>query len=144
MKTKTLLAITTIGTLLTFSARADFFDNFDSYANQAAFNSVWTAQSGGTVLSLETATVSSAPNAISQSTTVAAQVTHLMNAAPLTGLDWTFNYYLSGNSTRDFAQLYLSGRHSLDLWTEWRPELRRLQHHCRRQVFRALHACNTC
>ena len=61
MKTKTILAMATIGAALTFSARADIIDNFDSYATEAAFDAAWTLSSG-TGLDLYTAQFVSSPN----------------------------------------------------------------------------------
>ncbi len=104
MKIKALVIILAASGL-TLGARADFFDNFDNYANQAAFNSIWAADTGGTVLSLQSTTSFSAPNAIAQSTTVAARVNHLFAGVQGNVLDFSFQFYDSGGS-RDFAQLY--------------------------------------
>ena len=90
---------------LIFGARADFFDNFDSYANQAAFNAIWTANGGGSTLALESTNSFSAANAIAQSLTTAAQVNHLMAGIQGNVLDFSFRFYDAGG-TRDFAQVY--------------------------------------
>jgi hypothetical protein len=88
------------------SARADFFDNFDSYANQAAMNAVWTVDLG-TALTLSTANSVSAPNSVSQSTTVASRIYHYLGSS-IQGdqLDFSFDFYYTGTGTRDFAQVY--------------------------------------
>lgn len=108
MKNKTFLAITATAAVMALTARADFFDNFDSYANQAAFNSVWAVDTGvaGT-LALRTDISYSAPNAISQSTTAATRLwTSLGSSIQGSLLDFSYEFYYTGNGTRDFAQVY--------------------------------------
>lgn len=108
MNSKTLLAITATVAVTTLTVRADFFDNFDSYANQAAFNAAWAVDNGvaGT-LALKSDLSFSAPNAISQSTTAATRLWRSLGST-IQGdlLDFSYEFYYTGNGTRDFAQVY--------------------------------------
>src|SRR5438309_6880461 len=105
MKSTTLLTLLSVTAGLSLSARADFFDNFDGYSTQAGFNAVWAADTGGTVLSLQSANSFSGPNAIQQSTTASARVNHLMSGIQGNVIDFSFEFYDSGG-TRDFAQVF--------------------------------------
>ena len=105
MKSKFLLTAVAAAAGMVLNTRADFFDNFDGYANQAAFNAVWTANVGGTILGLESTTNFSAPNAIQQTTTALAQVNHLMTPIQGKVMDFSFKFFDNGGS-RDFAQVY--------------------------------------
>jgi hypothetical protein len=107
MSTRILLSAFGIGAALTLSARADFFDNFDSYANQSAFNASWTVDTGAAgILALEGTNAFSSPNAIMQSTTVATRLYHAMPNIAGDQLDFSFQFEIGSASTRDFAQVY--------------------------------------
>ena len=109
MKIKIILATIAIGAVLTFTARADMFDNFDSYANQAALLAAWngTAPTGtGLQLSQSTPDPVSAPNDVEVTTTASYRLVRNIGtpiAANL--LDWKFDLY-DGGGSRDFANLY--------------------------------------
>lgn len=100
MKFNSLFMLAAAG--LTLSAPADVFEPFD-YANQAAFNAVWSADTG-TGLTLQSGTAF-AGNAILQSTTAASRVNRLMPGVQGNVLDFSFQFFDAGGS-RDFAQLY--------------------------------------
>ena len=108
MNNKTFLAITATVAAMTLTARADFFDNFDSYTSQANFNATWAVDTGTAgILSWESTTSFSAPDAISQSTTVATRLwTSLGSTVQGNVLDFSYEFYATANSTRDFAQVY--------------------------------------
>lgn len=114
MRAKTFVAITALSLLTSAScvlAQAPiFFDNFDSYADQAAFNAVWNVGlvGGGGFLSTEQAF--SPSQSIKQDTAAARQSGHDitpvwgLNSAPLT---WSFEFYDStqANNLRQFATI---------------------------------------
>jgi len=107
MKINSVLSLTTIGSVLAFSARADLYDNFDSYADQAAFDAVWTTQVGGGV-DLYTGQSVSAPNSVMNPSTAAGQSWQLMAPINATLLDFSYDFYDfdASNSARDSAMAY--------------------------------------
>ena len=106
MKIKSILEITTIGIVLTFTAQADLFDNFDSYTTKAQFDAVWTP-STGTGLDLYTAQSVSSPNSVKNPGTTAQASRRLMAgvAAPLMDFSYDFYDFDANNSARDYIQI---------------------------------------
>ncbi len=105
MNARTFLTTLAVGCSLAVTARADFFDNFDSYADQAAFATAWTINSG--TLSLQTTTAHSAPNAVGWVSSAAARAYRAVGGAGVaaSAIDWSFWYYDNG-ATRDFNCIY--------------------------------------
>ncbi len=114
MKIKSILAITTIGVVLTFTAQADLFDNFDSYTTKAEFDAVWTP-STGTGLDIYTAQSVSSPNSVRNPGTTAQASRQLMVGVPATLLDFSYDFYDfdGGNNARDYAQIQSRSRNRL-------------------------------
>jgi hypothetical protein len=109
MKSKTFVAIVTIGAALTLTVRADLFDNFDSYANQAALTAAWnaTAPTGtGLQLSQSTPTPVSLPNDVEVTTTASYRlVRSLGTPIAASSVHWRFDLY-DGGGSRDACALY--------------------------------------
>ncbi len=107
MRTKTILAIATIGAALTFSARADIIDNFDSYANEAAFDAAWVP-STGVGIDLYTGQSVSAPNSVKNPGTLA-QASRRYDSTGVSALllDFSYDFYDfdASNGARDFIQV---------------------------------------
>jgi hypothetical protein len=107
----------TLTTLLvsTLVSWADFSDNFDGYANKAAFDASWTV-SVGLGLDLNTSEFASSPNSVKNAATAstpAAQSRKLIAPdasgwAPTDNFTFSFNFYDSVVSTglRDYGMLY--------------------------------------
>ncbi|HOX56928.1 MAG TPA: PEP-CTERM sorting domain-containing protein [Candidatus Paceibacterota bacterium] len=109
MKSKTLLAVGAISAALTLTVRADFIDNFDSYANQAALTAVWNQALSGTEMLLDssgTPAAVSSPNVVKQTTTAASRVGRSAGMGVQANLlNWSFDFFDAGGS-RDFNGLY--------------------------------------
>lgn len=111
MKTSKLLL--TLGVLAagTWVGSAQLSDNFDSYANKAAFDAVWTP-SVGAGLGLNTAEFVSSPNSVKNTataTSIAAQSRRFLStAAPGNNFSFEFNFYdyNAANNVRDYGMLY--------------------------------------
>lgn len=85
------------------------FDNFDTYADTAAFDTVWT-DNAGAGLSLNTATFASSPNSVwnaNYATAVASSREHMTAVSAFT-LNFSFDFYdYTGQAnSRDYAHLY--------------------------------------
>ena len=116
MKNKTLSTLAVIGAALTLTAQADLYDNFDSYANDAAFDAAWTV-SVGTGLDLNTAEFVSGPNSVKNPGTTAQQSRIAMTPVAANLLDFSFSFYdyQTGNS-RDYGMVY--SRAGGGAWTD--------------------------
>ncbi len=84
------------------AASAQFIDDFDSYADQAAFNAVW---SGASPMSLTNNNWVSAPNSIYQGTVAQQSYRHLGTSIPLQQLYFSFNFY-DERGTASLARTY--------------------------------------
>ena len=106
MKNKTLLAITAVGAGLTLAAKADIIDNFDSYANQAAFDAAWTT-AVGTGLDLNTSVFVSSPNSVKNPGTAAAtSIRYDSTGVSALLLDFSYDFYdYDAGNARDFMQV---------------------------------------
>ena len=109
IKTLTIAAVTVVASAQWVLAQPIFFDNFDGYADQAAFNAVWNVglTGGGGTLSTEQAF--SPSQSIKQGTIAQASGHDItpswgLNSAPLT---WSFEFYDStqANNLRQFGAL---------------------------------------
>lgn len=110
MNTKSLL--TALGVVLISSSligQTLFFDDFDSYADQAAMNAVWTLAPNALTLSGDQA-YSPGQSAFAPGNTTAYMMTH--DVAPVWGTDanplvWSFQFYDStqANNLRQFATI---------------------------------------
>lgn len=109
MKNKLLLAITAVGAVLTITARADFFDNFDSYADQTALLAAWNATTPtgtGLQLSQSTPTPVSSPNDVAVTTTASYRLVRSIGTPiAVSSVHWTFSFY-DGGGSRDICALY--------------------------------------
>lgn len=116
MKIKSILSGAVLSTLLVSNASADLFDNFDSYANKAAFDAAWTV-SVGTGLDLNTVEFVSGPNSIKNPGTLAQQSRRAMTPMAANILDFSFSFYdyQTGNS-RDYGMVY--SRAGGGAWTD--------------------------
>ncbi len=117
MKTRIGLPVLSVAVALTATARADFSDNFDSYADQAAFEAAWTPI--GTVApisaTLATDQASSAPQSVRvDGTTTTGQQSNRRSfpetglVSPLTNIVFSFDFYDSNAAAapyRQFSQL---------------------------------------
>jgi hypothetical protein len=98
-------------------AQAVFFDNFDSYADQAALNAVWTPLAGGILLDTDgTPVPPSAPNTLYQDTASRAGARNLgANSVQLRDIDFSFDFYDGGAALgRIFARLESRGTNPTD------------------------------
>jgi hypothetical protein len=111
MKTMKFVAagVAVIGSALISSAQLS--DDFDSYANKAAFDAVWTP-SVGVGLDLNTAEFVSSPNSVKNAataTSTAAQSRRFLStAAPGHNFSFQFDFYdyNAANNVRDYGMLY--------------------------------------
>ncbi len=107
LTTRILMLGLSIGGLLLASmpAKADFFDNFDSYNTTTDFQGAWTT-TVGTGFSLNSTNVSS-PNSVWNPTTNAATSRHQMPTIDALNVDFSFDFYDSTTANaRDFGQMY--------------------------------------
>lgn len=82
-----------------------FFENFDSYADQAALNAVWTP--GTAAMTLDTAQAWSSPNSIYQGTIAQQSRRYLGVEIPASELDFSFRFYDGGAGLgRTFGMIY--------------------------------------
>lgn len=107
-----LLAATTV------TASAQWTDNFDSYADQAAFNAVW-ANSGSPVL-LDTdndPVAPSPPNTVQQGTAAQQSRREIGTGIMLKDIDFTIDFYdAAAGTARAYAMVY--GRGGAGGWTD--------------------------
>jgi hypothetical protein len=106
MNNKTLLAVTSTVALLTFSARADFFDNFDTYTvGSLNGQGGWTVDTG--TLNVTAAASSSAPNSVVWASSASSRAHIAVGGTGIaaTALDWSFKFDDVG-ATRDYNALY--------------------------------------
>jgi hypothetical protein len=90
-------------------AYASLNDNFDSYQNDTAFNSVWAA-STGTGLSLTTGVSVSGPNSVKNPGNNAQSNRRQMDSIYGHELNFSFYFYdFDGGNGRDYASLYARG-----------------------------------
>lgn len=100
------------------ASQAAFLDNFDSYADQAAFNASWT---GTSQMTLTSDRFVSSPNSIYQGT--AAQQSYKNIAADsvaLRDMDFSFDFYDetgTGSLARTYGMVYSRGTNPTDPWT---------------------------
>ena len=97
---------------LTAGAQAAFFDNFDSYANQAAFNAVWTPGTAAMTLDTDGSPApQSSPNTIAQGLDAAAAFRNLgADSVQLRNVDFSFDFYDGGAALgRTYALLESRG-----------------------------------
>jgi hypothetical protein len=115
MNQRLLFSGVVLTTLAFDSAKADLFDNFDGYADKAAFDAAWTV-SVGTGLTLTNQFLSS-PNAVVNPGTLAQQSRHAMAPISSSILDFSFSFYdfQTGNS-RDYGMVY--SRAGGGAWTD--------------------------
>ena len=102
------MAIAAIGAALTLTARADFFDNFDSYtAGSLNGQGGWTVDTG--TLNVTAAASYSAPNSVGWTSSAAARAHRAVGAANAgelaSTIDWSFRFDDVGG-TRDFNCIY--------------------------------------
>jgi hypothetical protein len=106
MNKTSLLVITTLGAVLTFSARADFFENFDSYTTGSLNGQGgWVVDTG--TLNVTSADSVSAANSVvwSSSAGTRAHIGLGANSQMASQVDWSFNFKDVGG-TRDYNQIY--------------------------------------
>jgi hypothetical protein len=101
-----IVAILSVTLALTATARADFSDNFDSYADNTAFAAAWTINAGAGLV-LNTAEYVSAPNSVVNPGTAAASSRIQMANIPASQLDYSFEFYdYSIDYSRDYGMAY--------------------------------------
>lgn len=87
-------------------------DNFDSYADQAAFNSVWATSATAMTLDTDgTPTPVSSPNTIAQGTAAQQSRRAFTSVAP-TDIDFSFSFYDemgTGSLARTYGMIYARG-----------------------------------
>lgn len=92
--------------LLAATANAMLIDNFDSYADNAALMTAWTANVGAG-LALNTSESVSAPNSVKNPGTLGASMRQHMSAIPASALDFSFDFYdYDGGYDRDYGMMY--------------------------------------
>ncbi len=89
--------------LASTGAQAQWTDNFDSYADQAAFNAVWTPT--GTAMNLVSDQSASAPKSIYQGTIAQQSRRAVGDAIPLQKLGFSFDFY-DPNGATSLARTY--------------------------------------
>lgn len=104
-----LIALGICQLVFTTTAQAvSLFDDFDGYADQAAFNAAWTAPSPA--MTLDTAQAWSSPNSIYQSPMIAQQSRRALGFdAPVAALDFSFRFYDSVGAAgyaRSYGMIY--------------------------------------
>ncbi len=106
---KTSVLVGVLGLTFGINAQTVFYDNFDSYADQAAFNAVWNVGVAGGGLILSTDQASSGSQSVQQDLTAKASG---IDIAPISGsdaapLEWSFRFYDSTQSAnlRQFATI---------------------------------------
>lgn len=107
MKKLLFLAVVVCSVLaISSSVFADWTDNFDSYADQAAFNAVWTAPTSA--MSLVTDKFDSAPNSIYQGTVAQQSYRAIGNNISTKELYFKCRFYdsASGTLARSYAMVY--------------------------------------
>ena len=116
MKTKSLFVGVAISALLIQNAKADFYDNFDSYADSTAFGAAWT-DTVGTGLELNTAEFVSGPNSVKNPGTTAQQSRIAMPNKSATDISFSFSFYdYSTANARDYGMVY--SRAGGGAWTD--------------------------
>jgi hypothetical protein len=106
MKTKTLLTLSAVSAVLTLSAQADFFDNFDSYtAGSLNGQGGWVVDTG--TLNVSAAANFSAPNSVVWASSASSRAHRSVGATGIKAstLDWSFEFNDVG-ATRDYNALY--------------------------------------
>ena len=106
MNRKTFLAIAAVVTMLALPARADFIDNFDTYA-VGSLNGLggWTVDTG--TLNVTAAASVSAPNSVVWASSASSRAYRPIGGTGVaaTALDWSFRFNDVG-ATRDYNALY--------------------------------------
>src|SRR5205807_5919009 len=106
MRRTLLLTVGAVAASLTLAARADLFDNFDSYTSTADFNAAWLANVG-TGLALDATDFYSGPNSVKNPGTAAQSSRRSMSGVAAHSLDFTFRFYdFDGGNARDYGMLY--------------------------------------
>jgi len=109
MNIKTLLSGVGISAFLITTAQADLFDNFDSYASEAAFDAAWIP-TAGTGLDLNTSEFLSGPNSAKNPGTTPQQARAAMSSKAGTDLNFSFSFYdYNAGNARDFGAVYSRG-----------------------------------